>query len=595
MTAKLQNEETVWGVEFGGSAVRLVRVSRSGSAYRAERYLESPLPERWTTVPNAAAAAARLGAKQIEEPLAACVADELVLFRTLSLPDADEGTLAKMVAGQLEVLIPTQAERLVTAYRTGVDPYKGGFKRILACAARRDALAGPIEACRLLGAAAKKGSGLRARPSKAPVIVPSILALAATWTRLCGRAEQDFAERDSSGSGPEPVLLLDVGARYSGLAVVAGGQVADCGVIGLGGDSWTERIAKDLELPCHEAEQRKLQYASDPSARQTDTAVARSIELAFGDWSRQLREAYQDCTKTIPRDGRPGHCVLFGRAARMPGLDEIAAKTLGMDVRAATAGGLKLAGGMEFDCVAAAAGAAVCLLEDDAPAVSLTGPVREKQRGGPKALWRWAALVGWLLAAVFVRYGLDRADAGRQRKAVRETRAKVARRGGLARQLAVGKYLEASGPTPLDVLDRLSDALPEKAMLSRLVYIREGDRSVGVSIGGTVPSKEYLTILRKLGEIGQVELKTGRTEKKNFRFDIRLSFDRLADRPAAAPPATKPAKAPTSKAASRPASKPTTGPTSGRSGPTTRPTTRPTSSPASMPATKNAAGPGGAS
>ena len=116
-----------WGLEFGGSAVRLVRVRRifsgGGPDYRAEMFREVPFDERWRQAPNAASAVERMG-EQISGPLVACVSDELVLFRTLSLPPADAAALDKMVHSQLEILIPTQTEQFASGYRSFADPYK---------------------------------------------------------------------------------------------------------------------------------------------------------------------------------------------------------------------------------------------------------------------------------------------------------------------------------------------------------------------------------------------------------------------------------------------------------------------------------------
>ncbi len=46
MIRRKQNN-VVWGLEFGGSALRLVRLTRSGADYHADKFLEVPLDDRW--------------------------------------------------------------------------------------------------------------------------------------------------------------------------------------------------------------------------------------------------------------------------------------------------------------------------------------------------------------------------------------------------------------------------------------------------------------------------------------------------------------------------------------------------------------------
>ena len=537
-----------WGVEFGGSAVRLVRVVRTGAGYQADRCLQAPLEDRWESGPDVAAAVAPLAAAGIADPLVACVSDELILYRALSLPNADPDALAKMVAGQLEVLIPTEAARFALPWCTQADPYRPGHQRVLLAAARRDALTGPAEACSRLG-------------RDADGIVPSALALATAWS----------CTGDTTG---QPAILLDVGTRCTTLAVTHDGQVVECAVLDNGGDRWTERIAEQLGISPSQAEQKKLAYAADPSSAEEDPAVYGCIQVAMDGWARQLREVVRDCLADIPPQGRPKRCILFGRSAHMPGLPALVAATLEVQVQAATAAGdrLTLADGVDFDTSAAAIGAALCVLEGGAQVVNLAADTKEAPPPGRKRHWRWAALAAWLLLAVASLYGLDRIRADSLRQTLRRMRAETSQHGGLKRQLAVGEYLELSAPSALDVLDRIG-AAESKAMLAAWHYNRSGN----VVIAGTVANEqECSALLEKLSGLGEAELKSGRSEEKKFRFEIGLKVDRSMK------PAPKPAQ-PTTKPTSQPASGPASGPASAPAKPST---------PATGPATVPASGPG---
>ncbi len=536
MTGKTQND-IVWGVEFGGSTIRLVRVSRIGSGYHADRYAEVPLNERWDKAPDLVAATGQINAEKITEPVVACAGDDLVLYREFSLPHAEASETEKMVTGQLEVLVATQVEHFVTGWVGFPDPHKAEFQRVLICAARREAISVLIESCKRLG-------------SKADAIVPSMLALATMWTRL-----GDEPARSGSPGVARPTVLLDVGARYTSLIVVGNGQVLDCGVIDLGGDYWTERIAEQLGISCPEAERRKLDYVAEPSAGDADHVMSSSIiKDVLADWLQQLREVYENCVAGMPRETRPDRCILFGRSTRLPGLPSLVSSTLGLQTHLADVPKrLSLADGVDFDCSAVAVGAAICAMEADSAVVNLLPGAEDKPTSSRKFKWRWVAVVAWLLAGVLTLYGLDRGKANRMSDTLRDVRTETKQRGGLVRQLAIGRYLELDGPTPLEVLDRISETIPPKALLTSWSYNRSGE----VVMGGTVPNeKESSAMLERLCEVGDLEWKSGRLDKGKFRFDIHLKMGRALEATGTQPatkPTTKPATKPTDKPNSKPA------------------------------------------
>lgn len=519
-----------WGMEFGGSAVRLVRLRRTGSAFRADRYAEAPLENRWQSAPDPAAASAALRGA-IAGPVVVCLPDEIVLFRTLSLPAAGPEQLRRMVAGQLEALVPAQLDGFASGYRSWPNPGHSGRLHVLACAARREVLA-------QFGDLGRDARGA----------VPSVLALASLW-----------AAHDRAGNGP--AALLDVGARCSGLAVLGRSRQVHCDVIDEGGDQWTELLAERLRVSFDQAEQRKLAYSGDASGTERDPEVAGCLREATAAWALQLREAYDNCVRDVPRADRPRRCVLFGRGGRMPGLADLVSRTLQMEVhRAAPPDGLTLAPGVDFDRSATAIAAAMAAMGANWPVVDLAPRPEAAPRPKRRPLWRWAALCAWLVAAVMVLYSLDRIEAGRLDRAVLQVRRKAEEHGGLAQQLAVGRYLERCGPGPLDVLDRVSEVVPPGMILTTWRYSRDGQ----VTLAGTAPNEKlFLTMLAKLAEMGEVEWKSGRLDQNKFRFEVSLGLG-----PSIGGPATKPASRPGPKVIVAPSmTRPASAPASPRSGP----------------------------
>lgn len=507
MSNKKQNN-TVWGLELGGSALRLVRLTRNGQEYHVEESFEVALEDRWEKPADYSAALAALPRLNITDPLVVCGADERVLFRSLSLPDSRPADLAKMVQSQLEVLIPTQAENFDTAYTNCPHPSEPGRQRVLLYAARREVLSATLKSTQALGV---DHAGL----------IPSILALSCSWTYLT---------RD--GRKPDgPLLLIDVGARCTSIALMTENRVAHCSIIDQAGDHWTEQIAEHLDITPSQAERRKLAYATSDSPAQADPQLHDCLGPLLDNWSRHLREAYQTSLENAASASCPDHCIILGRSASLPGLSELIADTLSLQVdQPKPPERLVLAEGIIFQESAAAIGAALCSMQDDWPQLNMATTKESSHTGRALFSWRWAALLGWLLAAVLSLYGLDRLEASRLSETLKDARDQTGQQGGLARQLAIGKFLEKSGPAPLDVLDTISTLLPEKAILTGLKY----NRNNRITVGGTVPNQqEFQMLLQKLSKLGPTDLKTARPDKKEFRFEISLTLE--TPRPAAEP------------------------------------------------------------
>lgn len=494
--SKNKQNNVVWGLEFGGSALRLVRVSRNDWGYQADEFLEVDLEDRWEKPADVRAALARVSRAKLSEPVVICGADERVLFRSLQLPEATPEALAKMVQAQLEVLIPTQSEYFAKGYSNYSDPSAPGQERVVLCALRQEVLWEMLESARQLGR----------EPAGA---IPSILALAVMWAQL-------------GGDSQTPVLLLDIGARCAGIALLKNGKVAHCGLIDQGGDHWNERIAGQLGIGYAEAEKRKLSYASSRSGAQDDPQVHECLSSILEDWSRRLGEAYRNCLENTSKNNRPAKCIVFGRSATTPGLSELISRTVGLQVAGPAAPKkLTLAKGLDISRSAPAISAAFCSMGENWPSLNLAGTSIGNAQGRREFSWKWAAILAWLIVGVFGLYGLDKLAAGRMQETLTQARAKTGQEGGLVRQLKIGHYLEQSGPTPLDVLEKISKILPEKTLLTRWTYSHDGQ----VSLGGIVPTdKDFWPMLKELSELGQTVLKRARPDNGKFRFEIALTL-----------------------------------------------------------------------
>jgi len=519
--------DVVWGLEIGGSAVRLIRLTRTGSAYRADRYAEAALDDRFSGAAGPAAALGRLGVQRIEEPVVVCLRDELVLHRTVELPDADPAALAEMIAGQLEVLIPTQADQFVSGFHGYAAPSGDGMRNVWVAAAKADIVNRAAEGRRRLGR----------RPDR---IVPSLSAVAAVWAHL--------------GGDDGPVALIDVAAGCTAVAAACGGRVLGCGVVDEGVDRWIERIAEKSGVTAVEAQAAVLAWAG--AGETPDGPAAEELRDAIADWARHLKEVFGHCISQLPAGSRPKRAVLFGRGGAVADVADAVAAALGIEADAADVPAqLQLPEGVSFDRAAPAVGAALCAMAPDVPAIDLM-TVEPARPTGRTALWKWAAIVGWIVLAALGLYGQDRSHAGRLEVALDEVQTQTARQGGLTRQKAIGDYLETMGPTSLDLLDRLSELLGEKTMLTSLNHSRNRTGSL-LTIAGLAPNPQAMPkMLTDLGALGDVTGE-GRPDKGKFRFEIRIVIDQSVARIVrrdTSPSATQPAGE--SEATTKPATQP---------------------------------------
>lgn len=525
MSKKPEIPSEAWGLELGGSAVRLVHVTRTGAAYRAERYLEVALGERWDSTPSLTAALDSLGAQvKLTGLLAVAVPDEWVLHRVLVLPSAAPAALDAMVANQIELLLPTQVANFTWSWTHAPDPFQAGKTRVLVCAARKDALTVLSQCPRSLG--------------QAPAVaLPSAMALATAWPPLHG----------PNGS----LLLVDVAARSTSLVVLHQGRPIRCAVVDEGGDHWTHRLAASEGLAPAQAESVKLDSSSQgalPPALSSHVAQRLAQETAR--WAQQVREAYSDCVADIPRPQRPNRCVLVGRASLTQGLVPLVNATLEMTTSlAGLPPRLSVDSCVAFDQAAGAISAAVAVMQEAAPVVNLAGAAPTRRLGWHQAAWRWGAVAAWLLAATAVLYGLDLHHAAGLRQAVADVQAKIGGQGQWNLAKAVGQHLENGAPPPLDVLEEISAIAPAQVQITAWRYSRKG----AISLTGTVPNEEeHQNLLKKLSEstlVTRVEPGPVKKEQNRLTFEVTFTGSSVR-RPTTSQPTSQPASQPTSSAGS---------------------------------------------
>ncbi len=498
MTTQTQHN-VAWGLELGAEAVCLVRLRRDAGGYRADRFRRAPLdPQRAGA--TVAETVAGLADGPLDAPVVACVADQRIVHRMFSLPFADRVTLAKMIAGQMEVLFGPQSEQLAVAWHA-YDEADQTTRRVWVAAARGQEVARAVDACRRLGGTERR-------------VVPVLSGLAALW-QVSG---------DTRGS----VALVDAAGDYTAMAVAIDGRVVRCG----------------------------------------------AVEEPVGASAFHLRELFDHCTADLDDAQRPTRCIVFDRC---PAADAAAAVAEAVGLPATEArppAVMRVGDGLSFAEAAPALGAALTALAAEVPRLDLSdGPRADGSSASGRrrrSFLRWAAVTAWIAVALVALFGADRGRARRLAAAMDDLQARTGGQEALARQEAIGQYLQANGPTPLEALDVITSLLPDQTVLATWSLDRSRTGTVLHFTGKAPNDKAFQTLLQAAMEMGDVIAWRPEPEGGGVKFTIRIELDRRANdrlirrshattsQPSEAPAST-PASAPASTPASAPASAPSEG------------------------------------
>lgn len=211
--------------------------------------------------------------------------------------------------------------------------------------------------------------------------------------RAAGEAVLTADERSAG------VLLLDVGAETTGVAVYDRGHLWHVSVLPVGSNHITTDIASLLQTPVALAEQLKLErgWAAESMAPDTTFELVtpsglnvREVEdkKLAGIIESRVQEILQLAAEQVKRSGYaglfPAGLVLTGGGSRLRGLTEVAADCLGLPARAAAPAG-PLADSPEFATAVGLVHWGARLAQDEA-AVAAEEVHRDK----------WGRLRGWL-------------------------------------------------------------------------------------------------------------------------------------------------------------------------------------------------------
>jgi type IV pilus assembly protein PilM len=235
--------KAVVGLDIGSSSVKAVELKAAGKGYRVAAFAIEPVPPDsivdGAIIDGAAVAEAirRVFANKafITKDVAASLSGNAVIVKKINLPVMTEAELAESIYWEAEQYIPFDIQDVNLDYQildrgTGAD--SKGTMDILLVAAKKEKIA--------------DYTGVIAQAGRVPIVVDvDVFALQNAYEVNYGLDPQTV------------VVLLNAGASAININILTGDQSLFTRDISIGGNTYTEAIQKELNLPFDAAERLK--------------------------------------------------------------------------------------------------------------------------------------------------------------------------------------------------------------------------------------------------------------------------------------------------------------------------------------------------
>ena len=296
--------KSVVGLDIGSSAVKAVELKASGKTFKVVAFAMEPVPPD-SIVDGAiidGAAVAEAIRRVFEnkafktKEVAASLSGNAVIVKKISLPVMTEAELAESIYWEAEQYIPFDIQDVNLDYQildAGTGENSKGTMEVLLVAAKKEKIA--------------DYTGVISQAGRVPVIV-DVDAFA-----LQNAYEVNY--------GLEPdvvVVLLNAGASAININILTGDQSTFTRDISIGGNSYTEAVQKELNLPFDSAEQLKRGLPVDGVSLDDVTPVLHAMTENV---LLEIQKTF-DFFKATASSDRIDRIVLSGGASRVNGFEE---------------------------------------------------------------------------------------------------------------------------------------------------------------------------------------------------------------------------------------------------------------------------------
>jgi type IV pilus assembly protein PilM len=300
----LGKSKSVVGLDIGSSAVKAVELKAAGKGYKVVAFAVEPVPPD-SIVDGAIidAAAVADAIKRLFESkafktkeVAASLSGNAVIVKKINLPVMTEAELSESIYWEAEQYIPFDIQDVNLDYQilnagTGTDAQ--GTMDVLLVAAKKEKIA--------------DYTGVISQAGRTAVVVD-----------VDAFALQNAYEVNYGLEPDHVVVLLNAGASAININILTGDQSVFTRDISIGGNSYTEAIQKELNLPFESAEQLKRGQPVDGVSFDDVKPVLQSMT------ENVLLEVQKtfDFFKATASSDRIDRIVLSGGASRVDGFAE---------------------------------------------------------------------------------------------------------------------------------------------------------------------------------------------------------------------------------------------------------------------------------
>jgi type IV pilus assembly protein PilM len=300
----LGKSKAVVGLDIGSSSVKAVELKASGKTFKVVAFASEPVPPD-SIVDGAiidGAAVAEAIRRVFEnkafktKEVAASLSGNAVIVKKINLPVMTEAELAESIYWEAEQYIPFDIQDVNLDYQildagTGAD--SKGTMDVLLVAAKKEKIA--------------DYTGVISQAGRVPIIVD-----------VDAFALQNAYEVNYGLEAGAVVVLLNAGASAININILTGDQSTFTRDISIGGNSYTEAVQKELNLPFDTAEQAKrglpVEGVNPDDVIPVLHAMTENVLL-------EIQKTF-DFFKATASSDRIDRIVLSGGASRVDGFEQ---------------------------------------------------------------------------------------------------------------------------------------------------------------------------------------------------------------------------------------------------------------------------------